>query len=295
MILKTLKYIYGFILDSIINFIIKATPTKTSVQVQFMRMHRQFPNLENPKYFSEMICARKLNWKDQRFVTLSDKVAVKDWVAEKIGEEFVIPNIYVANNLPPIDFRNWGFPYVIKANHGSGFLHMVRSSTDENWAEIEQKVETWLKTDWPKHLSEEWYNQIDKKILVEPIIGIDGVSPPDFKFFVFRGEIACIQVDLDRFTEHKRDFYSKNWELMPFSVIYKNSGILTEKPKHFLEMCVAAARLGEDFDFVRVDFYDTEAGPKFGEMTFAPGSGLETFSPKIYDAWLGQFWYKPNN
>jgi hypothetical protein len=77
---------------------------------------------------------------------------------------------------------------------------------------------------------------------------------------------------------------------MPFTVLYKRSGALIERPKHLAEMCEAASKLGKDFSFVRVDFYDLDAGPKFGEMTFAPGSGFERFSPRKYDAWLGKFW-----
>lgn len=182
--LKYVKKLYRSVLS-------KSSPA-IATKIQFLRVHGRLPNLRKPKTFSEKVCASKLNWQDERFVALSDKVAVKRWVAEILGDDWIIPTLFAGDRLPPVSERTWPEPFVIKANHGSGLLHIARSKSDLDWPHIDRKIDGWLKKDWPKELSEEWYNHIQRKVLVEPMIGEDGVPPPDFKFFVFRGEIAGV-------------------------------------------------------------------------------------------------------
>ena len=129
-------------------------------------------------------------------------------------------------------------------------------------------------------------------IIIEPLIGNDNSSILDYKFFVFRGKIACIQVDSGRFTLHTQDFFDCMWRPLPFHSSIPKSSILPIKPKNLNMMCEAAEELGREFDFVRVDLYDLPDGPRFGEMTFSPWAGFQRFSPREFDFWLGEFWKK---
>jgi hypothetical protein len=57
-------------------------------------------------------------------------------------------------------------------------------------------------------------------------------------------------------------------------------------------MMEAAEELGRDSDFVRVDLYDADPHPLFGEFTFYPGSGLDPFEPVGLDQAFGERWLK---
>jgi len=55
-------------------------------------------------------------------------------------------------------------------------------------------------------------------------------------------------------------------------------------------MLAAAERMARTFDFARVDFYEIDGFPKFGEVTFYPGSGLDRFDPQELDLEIGALW-----
>jgi len=138
---------------------------------------------------------------------------------------------------------------------------------------------------------EYWYEKIGPKILIEErLSGADSDIPRGFKFFVFHGEVEYIQVDYGRFTNHTRRFYDTEWNPQEFKLMYP-LGPKTSKPTCLDEMIDTAEALRKDFDFIRVDLYQTESlDVKFGEMTLAPGESAERFNPKEYDFKLGSLW-----
>lgn len=227
-------------------------------------------------------------------IELSDKIAVKHWVCYRLGADWVVPSLYEGPGLPPVDMRDWKPPFVIKANHGSGLNHFVDVPENDDvkvdWSEIERKVRQWTRFRWPIELVEEWYNQIPRMILVEQRLDSGSGVPTDYKFFVFGGRIACVQVDIDRFGKHQRAFFDTNWTMLPFSMIYPTPAEPVQRPQHLEAMCWAAETLGAGFDFVRVDLYSLPDGPRFGEITFAPESGFGRVSPASFDDWLGAHW-----
>jgi hypothetical protein len=139
---------------------------------------------------------------------------------------------------------------------------------------------------------ENWYNEMERQIVVEPLIGdpSPGASLIDYKFFVFGGRAEFIEVDTDRNNSHRRVFYDRNWKRQPFGLKYPLETREIVHPRHLAEMLEAAEKLGSEFSFARVDFYDLDNGPKFGEITFAPGSGYLPFHPASYDRVFGDLW-----
>jgi hypothetical protein len=246
--------------------------------------------------FNEKIQYRKLYDADLRFHKLADKVRVKEHVRTTIGAHFVIPTLWTGKRLPPIEERSWPIPFVIKANHGCSWNKFVRSEADKDWACIDQVCEQWLNSLFS---CESWYMKIEPQILVEPLLGDAQGSLIDYKFFVFGGRAEFIQVDTNRVTDQQIFFYDRNWRRQPFWVWRRQPFWLDnypletreiERPRHFTEMLEVAEKLGSEFNFVRVDLYDLDSGPKFGELTFAPASGFERFHPVKYDRVLGSFW-----
>ena len=231
----------------------------------------------------------KLTSRDRTLAKFIDKIAVKDFVRDRLGEDWVIPTLYSGRELP--EQRDWPVPYVLKANNSSGRNAFVRSEADEDWADLSAKAKKWIDTPHPWITGEWLYQHIEPRILVEPLLG-GGRLPPDFKFFVFGGAVEAIQVDTGRDGDHRRTFFDRSWNRMDFELRYKAASESLPEPAQLDQMIAAAESLGDSFAFVRVDLYDIEGQPKFGELTFTPGAGVEPFRPHRYDKHFGDLWPK---
>jgi TupA-like ATPgrasp len=271
-------------------------PDKLAIQIQHLRSHHRWPNLRNPQTFNEKVHHRMLYDRDPRLPRLADKVLVKDYVAQTIGREWINPTIWSGRRLPPRSARDWPIPYVLKANHGCEWNYFVRTRSDENWEYIEALAKKWLASNYGYKHREWLYSQIQPQLLVEPYLGSsNGVLPVDYKFFVFHGKAQYVQVSVERATNHKMGFYDRNWTKQPFSYSnYPFDPNYVSPPRSLDKMLWGAERLCADFSFARVDFYEIDGQPIFGEMTFCSGAGLNVFRPKSYDKLFGSLWSQAN-
>jgi TupA-like ATPgrasp len=267
-------------------------PPRLAVMLQFYRFHRKLLHLRHPRTFSEKVQRRKLYDRDPRFSLRADKVVVKDHARSVLGDDWIIPTLWSGTELPPRQARIWPTPFVIKANHASGWNRFIHGPEDLDWPAIEAECASWLRTPWFPEMHEPFYNDIPRQLLVEPLIGLPS-GLMDYKFFVFAGRAEYIQVDIDRYGHHKRNFYNRDWELQNLAVRYERDLRGVERPAHLAEMISAAERIGGEFDFARIDFYDLPDGPKFGEITFTPESGRSRFVPAEMDGKFGALWPEP--
>lgn len=270
--------------------VLRSLPAKIAISMDYFLRHNRIPNLENPQTFTEKIQYRKLYERDARLPMLADKQLVKEHVAKILGPEWVIPTIWYGNGLPAREHRNWPLPYVLKATHGSGQNYFATSPEQQDWEKMEAKVAEWLDR---KHAAQfyEWlYSEIHPRLLVEPYLGGLDELPLDYKFLVFGGKVRYIQVDTGRKTAHRRCFYDSHWNRQQFALGYPLETSDVPVPGELDRMIQAAELLGNGFTFIRVDMYEIENKPLFGELTFYPDSGREVFSPKDYDLKLGQLW-----
>jgi hypothetical protein len=270
--------------------VMSSLPAAVKIRLHYVIHHNRIADIRHPTRFTEKIARRKLFDRDKRFVDRADKVAVKTFVASKLGEQFVIPLLWSGSQLPPRDKRNWQIPFVIKPNNGSARNIFVRSESDRNWDLIEPKCNHWLSAQYADWAGEWLYSQIEPKLLVEPYVGELAKLPLDYKLFVFGGRVEYIEVDTDREIDHKRTFFDRDWNRQEFSLGYKLDHREMVRPKSLIQMIEAAEILAEDFHFVRIDFYEINGQPKFGEMTFYPDAGNVKLVPDAYDLKLGQLW-----
>lgn len=271
--------------------VLHALPVRTAiVNLEFRKYHGRFPNLFSPQTFNEKITYRKLFERDPRMPRLADKVLVKEHVASLMGPEWVIPTLWSGSRLPPRSERDWPLPYAIKARHGCGWNIFVHSREDEDWDAIERTTEKWLRRVYGIRGREWLYSEIEPGLLVEPFMGEQGVTPPDYKFFVFGGQTKYIQVDLARFGDHRQFFYDTDWRRQEFTYACPYSQEEIPRPKILNDMIEAADRLGDDFPFVRIDMYEIHGRPYFGEYTFYPNGGRIEFKPASVELELGRAW-----
>ncbi len=264
---------------------------RQAVTVDFLLRHHRLPNLESPRTFNEKLVRRKLNDRDPRMPLLADKVSVKAHVANVLGPEWVIPTLWSGYALPPREERKWPLPYVLKASHGSSWNLFVNSEQELDWESIERTTRKWLDQAHGKPLREWLYSHITPQLLVEPNLSVNPeIAPWDFKIWVFHGEARYIQVDTGRRQIHRRCFFDRGWRKQPFTLMHPLETRPIEPPASLPQMLNAAERLGQEFSFVRVDFYEVNKRPFFGEMTFYPEGARGGFRPPSYDLLLGQLW-----
>ncbi len=281
----------GSVARRLFDGLVSAAPDYPSVQLRHFQAHRRFSDLRSPRLFSEYVQRRSLYDRDPRLPLLADKIAAKAVVEEELGPEWLIPTLWSGTDLPPRDERNWPMPYVIKAAHGSSWNHFVRKPEDADPAIIEPLVEGWLASDYAKRSRERFYSRIPRRLLVEPLVGNPAELPTDIKFFCFGGVCEYVMVQAGRHSELTIATMDRDWRMLPLNYgRHARPRRSPERPQSYDAMLRAAERLSKDFDFARMDFYEIDGRPLFGEYTFTPGAGREPFEPPAFNAAFGEKW-----
>jgi hypothetical protein len=274
-------------------FVQRVLPERYAIALQFHHHVGAFPDLKHPKTLSEKIQYRKLYDRDPRLSLYVDKLAVKDIVAGILGPEWIIPTLWSGTDPALIPLDTLEPPYVVKANHASDCNYFVLDAQDVDREQIRARAAEWLALDYGRRYHEWAYSQATRRLLVEPLIG-DGVTlPVDFKILVFHGVAQQVNVTVGRGTEGLRtDFFDLAWNWLPVSrVSYPKRGPLNiPPPRQLAAILTAAEQLAAPFGFARVDFYDGDEQPLFGEMTFYPNAGYEPYDPPEFDRLLGDLW-----
>jgi len=255
------------------------------------RMHGEFPRIIRPVTFSEMILRRNLFDRRSLLTCIADKVAVRSYVESRLGLG-ILPQLYHVTARPEtIPFDALPDRFVVKPTHGSGWYQVVTDKSALDRVALIKTCSGWLNRSYYQETGEIVYKHIQPRILVEQFID-DGSGAPasDYKLFVFRGRVEFIYVVTDRLTDHKRRLYTPAWEKLAVRIESEEVEGGVPPPPHLAEMIAAAETLGRDWDFIRVDLYDTPDQPYFGELTMTPGGGRYRFHPKEYDRYLGTLW-----
>lgn len=222
---------------------------------------------------------------------LTDKYKVRKWVADKIGEEYLIGLLGVWDSFDDIDFSTLPDKFVLKTNHGSGTNEIVRDKNKLDIKNTRRKFKDWLDTDFGYKSLELHYSAIVPKIIAEEYIESELGELQDYKFLCFDGEPHYCWVDMGRYTKHTRNVYDLNWELQPWNQeTYSHYEKPIEKPENFEKMIELVRVLSQGFSHVRVDLYNVNGKIYFGEMTFTNGGGFDRIFPAEYDKKLGDLW-----
>ena len=281
------------ILDVFLEKALSLSP-QTLFKLQHLRLHWKFgrrlswPDLSKPETFNEHILARKLQPKFFSFSKYADKESVKNYVKEKIGNQYIIPTI--STFLDPASFECAKIcgPCVIKATHLSSAVILLEEGAQPT-ASQKARVKSWFHRNLYSVSGEPQYRDIPPRVIVEERIGSPGSVPKDYKFFCWYGKVKTIQVDIGRFTDHRRDFFDASWSHQSITFKYPSSPVPPAKPTQLNAMVSIAEKLAEEFDFVRVDLYQEDGKIFFGELTFHPESGYGPFGTRQMDLNLGRY------
>ncbi len=276
------------------------TLTDAAKRRAVMRLFRQYYgrdfDFDHPRTLNEKIAVRKLS-DDFRLVVLADKFTVRDYVRETVGEEYLIPLLFVGKDFTEADFATLPNQCVIKTTNASTTNILIFDKSKEDAKKIVRRVRRMQKIEYGYYMMELFYNKIPSRVIVEEmLLDAEGNVPLDYKFHTFpnadsgRGKVF-IQVDFGRFGVHTRNLYDENWQLEPFRhAKHPTDAVGVEKPEKLDEMLAVVRKLAAGWEYVRVDLYFTGGRIYFGEMTFTPSAGTGAFDPPEWDKIWGDAW-----
>ena len=251
-------------------------------------------NLKNPQTFNEKLQWLKLYDRKPEYTVMVDKEAVKQYVADKIGAEYIIPTLGVYNNFDEIDFDKLPNQFVLKSTHDSGGVIICKEKSTLDKIMAKEKIERSLKTNYFWRGREWPYKNLKPRIIAEKyMVDESGYELKDYKFFCFDGvpKFLLVAKDREKGKEAKYDYFDENFNHLPFTKGHPSSEPPYFKPDGFEEMKELAEKLSKDIPHVRVDLYNINGKIYFGELTFYPASGFGGFQPEEWDHKIGE-WLK---
>ena len=256
------------------------------------KFHKKL-NLKNPQTFNEKLQWLKLYDRKPEYTQMVDKYEAKKYIAEKIGEEYVIPTLGVWDKFEEIDFDKLPNQFVLKTTHDSGGVVICKDKGNFDKETAKKKLKKSLKRNYYWHGREWPYKNVKPRILAEEyMVDESGYELKDYKFFCFNGKMKVFFVAKDRQTkgeETKFDFFDEIFEHLPFTNGHPNSEPPYFKPENFEKMKELAEKLSQGIPHLRVDFYNINGKIYLGELTFSHWSGFVPFEPEEWDYTLGSW------
>lgn len=248
---------------------------------------------KNPRSFNEKIQWLKVYDHNPIYAVYADKYAVRQYIADTIGEQYLIPLVGGPwNSFDEIDFSLLPDRFVLKCTHDSGGVVICHGKSEFDQKSAREKIQKSLKRNYYWGGREWPYRDIQPRIIAEQYMeSASGSEPKDYKFMMFGGKHRCGFVCTNRFaaSELNVTFFDPDWNRMPFERHYHADPRELPRPNRYAEMIRISEQLSAGLPFVRIDLYEIDQTVYFGELTLYPGSGLETFQPEEWDDTLGDW------
>ena len=251
---------------------------KTEIEQQYTYIMQEEIDIDHPVNFSQRIQWLKVYDNQPIKQTLSDKYEVRQWVADKIGEQYLIPLLGVWSSFEEMDIKSLPEAFVLKSTNGSKMNYIVKDKSTIDWKKMKKLVDLWLKCPFYAKCLELQYKDMKTKFLAEEYIGQKDKILFSYSFYCFHGEPKLVGAFGQNDTTLKAGnymYYDLNWKRKveyekKDGETYSNEFV---KPQNLDEMIIIARKLSVGFEYVRVDLYDVNGEIKFSEMTFTPGAG----------------------
>ena len=253
-------------------------------------------DLKNPKLFNEKLQWLKLYNRKPEYTNMVCKYEAKKYIANIVGEKYVIPTLGVWDKFEDIDFDTLPDQFILKCTHDSGGLIICKdkSKLDMEWAR--NKINKTLKNDYYITAREWPYKNVKWRIIAESIIEDKKTGYlKDYKFFCFDGCVKCLYVTSNRGLEGglKMDYFDPDWNHLPIKH-YKypnNENDVPQMPPNYKEMINIAEKLSKGIPHLRVDLYNIDGQIYVGELTFFIDAGYGEMKPDEYNRIFGE-WIK---
>lgn len=264
----------------------KILPERLFDLVAFVYIFRIFPNRKSPRYFNEKVFFRKHYDNNYLYRLCSDKSKVRAYVSKILGSKYLIP-LALDTKSPDDVVKLEGLEgMVIKLNTGSGMnlIEPVIESEEQKEAlsfTLKQWMECYSLEEYEPH-----YTGIDKRIIVEKSLCVNGRVPNDYKFHCFKQKNDSVKYVLQlvngRFSSESRGYYVNNLEVCNHYFGQGRHVIPDADLPVIKEILQLNEVLAQHFNYVRIDWFVVSGKAYFGELTFTPGGGLSSeFGPEL--------------
>lgn len=274
----------------ILNFL-RFIPDKMMLKLEYRMKIGKKLRLNPPKTFNEKLQWLKLNDRKGIYTLMADKYGVRDYIKNKIGEEYLIPIYGCWDTVDEIPFDSLPDKFVLKCTHDSGSVILVSDKTKLDISSTKKKLDKRLKKN-PFWWAREWpYKNIKPRVIAEQFM-VDGNNEflPVYKFFCFNGEPKLIQqIQNDKQENETVDYFDIKWKRLNITQRFPNSSVPIKKPDKLDQMISIVRKLSEGVSFLRVDLYFINGKIIFSEHTFYPDAGYSIFKPESWDVELGKW------
>ncbi len=268
---------------------------KKFIEDRYFLQMGKLPDLENPKTINEKLNAMKLDKKRMKsYGKYIDKHQVRDYVKEKIGEKYLIPQYFYKKKITVEDLEKLPSSFVLKTTGGSGTNYIVENKKEEDLEKVCEYLNFLVKIQYSYIWGEFCYDAVTPGIIAEKLmLDQEGNIPDDLKCFCFKDKNGKRRkmFYITRVVGDKRGriMFDENWKAVDYNLGTDDLDIPLKKPKNYKEIISVIDQLSEDFDFVRVDLYLLEEKIYFGELTFVPSAGYMKFTKEGVDLEWGNW------
>lgn len=262
---------------------------ESAVGSQYREIFGRTLNWDSPQTYNEKIHVSKVYMPDPIKTRLADKYLVREWITERIGNEYLIPLLGVYDSFDEIDFDALPDSFVIKCNHDSGSVTLVNDKSKINRALLKRKFDFYMKRNYAWPAWEMLYRDIPPKIIIEQYLS---GTMNEYKFYCFDGKpYYCFTTFGRRGIDLSISFYDMDWRLQTFTRPDHTAHTeLAPRPAKYDELKAVASKLCEGFGHVRVDLYLVNDKIYNGEMTFSTCGGFGRLNPDEWDYKFGELW-----
>ncbi len=270
-------------------------PDKLYLQIFYFSTTGKFINFKEPKGFNEKLQWLKIYDKHPEYSKLVDKYAVREHIAEILGEEYLFPLLGKWESFDDINFDSLPNKFVLKCNHDSGSTRVIKDKsalTQSDFDEMNNFFTYKIRHNFFYAGREYPYSGVKPYIIAEQFM-IDEKAPEssidDYKFYCFNGEPKMMLMVTDREKDCRFDFFDMDFNHLEVKRHFPNSDKPIEKPSKFDEMREIATTCAKDKKFVRIDLYELNGKIYFGEYTFFAGGGFQLFNPPEWERRMGDW------
>lgn len=274
----------------------KLMPDRYFLKVKWKRCMGYELALDCPETFNEKLQWLKLYDRKPIYTTMVDKLRAKQWIADRIGEQYVIPTLAVYDSVDKIDLDMLPDKFVLKCNHDCGSVVICKDKSTFDIDLAKKKLGEALKKNYYWN-SREWpYKNVKRCVFAEKYLEEQGMeAPADYKFYCFAGEPRLFYVTSDKGGDLpvRQDFFDiKGSHLEIQDKHYSNNPkMVPNLPMDLAEMVVLCRQLSDGIPHLRVDFYELNKTIYIGELTLYEAAGFCEFKPDKYNKILGD-WIK---
>ena len=213
----------------------------------------------------------------------TDKIKVRSYAKEKIGEEYLKPVLQICDSFDEIDFNKLPESFVIKCNHGCKWHYIIKDKyaflqNKQLLHIVKRNITGWLEQNYSIWGGLELqYKGILPKILIEPFMRDDiQCNCEEIQIYCFNSKPHLIV----RLQDKKTTLYNEKLNIIDDTLFEGDIKINKSADDLINQSFVLSEQLLKDFNFVRVDWMVFNNKIWFEELTFTPYSGFMKFKKK---------------